>query len=1553
MKVIDHALGVLPQSPVRIADAVKTAGDTMLEQGQSFASEVTACAQSLKTGMQTIAEQMRAIPDLLDPQPILSCCTGVLETAAADLRQLASDAAAIPQRLMAQGAAAQKVVDSAREAVESMSTLLPDLASLVPDFGARMPFFDSLPGRALALAELARRSGAMVEQYGRQLLPLSGELQQLGTLQAGPGAGSAMVQTLLARAEQLQSDAVAQVQALRDTLDGNVGDLDAVMQAATDEVTQAMAGLSELIGQKGDALLAPLQAQIDLVDGINSALDNEVHACDALFVDGCAQLDRLGDILLKPLASARVQVDAVLDQLAAAAATVDGMLAKVRQPLDGLDARVDAISEALRNVVTVIQEEVDKVIQLLDELDVDAENAKIILRALPENFVPVRTMIAQAIALLVDVKSKIPGFVAEANSALNAAGNELDQADFLCTNAIQICTRYMMKAPALMLARTLFVGIKAMMPGVKTAIASARQAAGAAGTQATGLMDQAIALVEALNPLLDQAIAQLQLAIDALLALLEQMQEAMKLVAAAAETIPPLLQEQADQACAAAHSVLDKVRAAAEQCLSQLQSEALMRRLQQELSDLLDRTFQPLEAQISAAAAPLRNVIEQGRAEVGKAAVLAQGSLRTLGQAIATARDLAAQPVQALRDVLQTAQENLDSVSGAAQQQVRLAAGQALSYVDQAADAISSLNFRAVAGQIAPFASYHDDFSATFEQVKADLQRAGDVVDVVNHWQVEATQTASDLLNRVTDTAGGALDSLSAVQRASENASSKAQGECDTMLDGESVAAQVQRSFDGMQQDAQSVSAASSGVLEEMSGALDEAKAESETVGAPDPAATEPALAQLQAQADKAIQHANDVKEAELTLAAQIAATEKDVGAAAEDATARTTALKDQAQAGIRGVLAQVEAVQARVNVARSEAIKAEAIVDAEVVKFGGTSWKANAEESGVAAAGAGAAAAAGAGATGAAGAGAAAAAGAGAAAAADAAAAVAGDSAAGGAAGNGSAAGADVTASADSAASDANASGTAAVDANAGVMVDNGAAQGAAAAGGAEGNDSAVAADAAGGAASDVNGSERAATTRDSTNEAPGSVATTRDSTNEAPGSVGTAEANADAGSTTENGAAVAVPTADTATAAGRQATQTSQADADLRNTAEAISPVNDAERLQASETEMAASDAAQALSNADGQRDLDADAVRGSDVDSLVASDANADTSAQGGGAQSTEVKDDSPTGANKTLAEVEAARVKRDIARTLAINAKAIADAEMAEAAGVLAGAAIAAPVLAAIPADATAAGGLAGDGVAMDGAAVDAAIDPTASDSAASQKGMPDTASDGAGDGAAEAGGAETDANGSAAAQAGATSVKQGVGVPGGAAGGTATGDNASQSTVPAQANPDTAARTTSDSAPVQHAMPDIAPSGASASFAGTDAAAAGAPSAGVSSDSAVGAATDASGGATAQAAAHAPANCADGGALVLQVAGGGGASQNAATDRIGAERSAVTRAGNAKAPSSNQAMQAHVDNQMVGAESTVAALRKALNAAKLAGDEVAAEALADQLARIVI
>src|SRR5471032_2473048 len=178
MKVIDHSIEVLPQCPVNIAKAVQKAADTIVDQGKIFATEVTATATSLNKDLQKVAEQMKAIPDLFNPQPIIDCCTGVL----------------------AQTAGVQKVIASANGAVEAMSTLMPELSGLVPDFGAQMTFFNSLPGRGQALAELAKRTGVMVEQYGRDLLPLSKQLQQLATMQGGPGAGNDAMKAVLARA---------------------------------------------------------------------------------------------------------------------------------------------------------------------------------------------------------------------------------------------------------------------------------------------------------------------------------------------------------------------------------------------------------------------------------------------------------------------------------------------------------------------------------------------------------------------------------------------------------------------------------------------------------------------------------------------------------------------------------------------------------------------------------------------------------------------------------------------------------------------------------------------------------------------------------------------------------------------------------------------------------------------------------------------------------------------------------------------------------------------------------------------------------------------------------------------------------------------------------------------------------------------------------------------------------------------------------------------------------------------------------------------------------
>ncbi|MBC7503276.1 MAG: hypothetical protein H7315_22690, partial [Herminiimonas sp.] len=933
MKVIEKSLQTLPQSALRIAAAMETAATTVVEQGRTFAAEVTACATSLSADMKAIADQMAAIPALLDPAPILACCTEVLETAASDLRRLATDAAAIPQRLVAQTASVQQVVDQAAAAAKALCDLLPTLAELVPDFSPQLSFFNSLPARGNALAGQAMRSSALFEQYGSQLLPLSAQVAQLGVSGAASGAASQLLQS---QALALQHDSLAQVALLRGTLQGDAADLESGVVDASAKVSQTILAVANLVRQKGDQLMAPLQAQIALVDQVKDALRDEAAACDALFDDGMAQLDRLGDILLKPVAAARAQVDAVIDQLAAAAASVDAMVRKALTPLDALERRVEAITQALEDAVGVVGEEVTQVQVLLAELDTEADDAKASLMTLPENFVPVRTKIAEAVALLVEIQGRIPGFVAEANRALDAAAAELDQAEVLCNHAIEICTLYMMKAPPLMLARMLFVGVKAMIPGVKGAIASARQAVKTAGTQASGLMDQAIALVQALNPLLDQAIAKVQVAIDALVDLLEQLQTALHQVSDAAGAIPPALLQQIKTASTALHAVLDKVRAAADECLAQLQCEALVRRLQQQLRDLLDRTFDPLDAKIREASGPLRQALQQGREGVAQAAELAQEGLRGLGQVLSDTEEAARQPMTQLADTVASWEPGMTSMGSTAQQKISQAAAQALSLVDQVAQKIAGLNIGALAMPAGAVAML-DGVSAAFSQVQSDASSAADKRASIDSWVADArqvvAQAAASIDNAVTEVGQG----IAEIRSASDRTSADAQAASDSMSDDASVAAQVEASFDGMKQEAQAVADSANAALDEMSGSLEEARAQSETVVDSYAPVSQQALANAQAQFDGATDIAEETKKSEQALADEIAAAEQNVGAASRDAGTQTTDLKDTAQAGIDKTLEDIKSVQAQVEAARTDVIAAEAIVDAEVVKYGGT----------------------------------------------------------------------------------------------------------------------------------------------------------------------------------------------------------------------------------------------------------------------------------------------------------------------------------------------------------------------------------------------------------------------------------------------------------------------------------------------------------------------------------------------------------------------------------------------------------------------------------------
>lgn len=932
MKVIDRSLEILPQSAARIASSMETAAATVAEQGKAFANDVAGCALSLKTDVETIAGQLAAIPPMIDPAPVLECCTEALKLAANDLRRLGSDAGAIPTRLLEQVATVQQVVDQAVSTAKSLPGAIPALSSLVPDFGAQLAFFQGLPARGDELAGQARRTVELFEHYGRQLIPLS---QQLAQLPAQGDAGVQMRQVLTAQASALKSDSLAQVGSLRGMLQAGARDLNEGVDGASSAALKTIGGAADLLRKTGSDLLAPLQAQIEFVERMQGAFSQEATACDALFDDCAAQLGRVGDIVFKPMTEARLRVDAVIDQLKAAAANVDAMLKKTLQPIDALEVRADTIKQALDDVVSVVGEEVRQIQGLLAELDADAEKAKAALLALPENFTPVRASIAEAVAMLEEIKGRIPLFVAQANRALDGAAAELDQADGLCNSAIEICTRHMMKAPPLMAARTLFVGVKSMIPGVKTAIAAARKSVEAAGTNASGLLTRGIATVEALNPLLDQAIAAFQASIDALVALLVKLQAALQQVTDTLGAIPPELSIQLENAASAMHQVLDKVHAAVEQCLAKLQCEALVQRMQQELSALLDRTVATVDQKIKDGSAPLHGALQQGREAVGKAAALAQESLRTLHSALTGAKAQAQKPILQLGEMMASWQAKISGLSSGAKLQIAQAEAKLLAGTDHVAQKIAGLTID-IPNLPAEVLSAVGTFPAIRSSIGAVADGGG--ARSLQDWRTEAERIQALIESGIDNASAQASQGLAQVRAASDNLRADARDACETAGELEAAVLEIDEAMTRMKHEVQATADSAAAARDDMAASLQEAGNDAEGVVADYASASERLMEGAEAEFDSATSAANEAKDAERELAVELASAGTGVEQASQEAAAETEALKNEAQAGIDAALADVQGVQAQVEAARSDAINAEAIVDAEVVKHGGES---------------------------------------------------------------------------------------------------------------------------------------------------------------------------------------------------------------------------------------------------------------------------------------------------------------------------------------------------------------------------------------------------------------------------------------------------------------------------------------------------------------------------------------------------------------------------------------------------------------------------------------
>lgn len=963
MKVIERSVQLLPESASRVANAVQAAAGEVSQQGRGFAATVASTATGLQEGLGAVASRMGTLPGLLNPAPVVASCTDVLAQASRDVRELASSAAAVPSRLGGQATAVEPVLAQTRQAAAAVLDLPQSLAGLAPDLREPIAFVTSLPSRAQALGAQAAQALELLKVHGQQLRTLADSLAALQSRpQDAPAAAEAAKTALQAQARDLHGQTLEQLQALRRQVAAGVADLQGSLNTVQTQASASLTGAGPLLRSRAQTMVAPLLGATQLVSDVRTALAEEAQACDALLDECLARLQALVQRLREPAAVARAKADAVADQLAQAGADIEALLKNALAPLDSLGQATTRCTDAMQAAVQVTSEEIKNVQSLLGELVAEAEAVKPRLQTLPAQFEPVRTHIAQASALLLEIKGSIPAFVAQADRALSSAASELDQAEQMCNRAIEVCTRYMMKVPPLMLARTLFVGVKAMVPGVKGSIAQARQAVQTAGQTSTGVLDKALGLVRALEPLLDQALAKLQTAINQLLTLIARLQDATQAAAKALDAVPPPLAAGVDKASTAVQQVLAQVRAQADACVARLQCEVLVRRLQSQFSDLLDRTLAPIWAQLDTANAPVENAVSRAKVGLADAAAALDSPLQALASQLQTAHAQALQPLDALEQLLAQTDQRWAALSDAARSKVDAAAEQAMNLLDQAIVRLggqpstpSSAGADEVLAKAAELEAQADaaglsegapqPLLSRFEGVMAEADDLSDAMansgssapGSLAGWaaEAEAAQAVwSDDLTQADEDASRAnaalLEKAEAAAQEVEVAVPPARTEplADEMESGlQEVQAQAQAGVDEAQ-------AALDALQTELESARD--LADSATAGFAESAAeAEAACASQWAEAEQA---ARQAQQAEADLQVEIATAQATVDAAASEAAAETQSLKDEAQAELDAAAQSVNDVQSQVQAARSDVIQAEAIVDAEVVKAGGES---------------------------------------------------------------------------------------------------------------------------------------------------------------------------------------------------------------------------------------------------------------------------------------------------------------------------------------------------------------------------------------------------------------------------------------------------------------------------------------------------------------------------------------------------------------------------------------------------------------------------------------
>ena len=627
MKLITQSLTTITEGSVKIEQALGEAATEIAAQVSDLPSKVADLLADMAKDFQAIAVKLTEIPGLLNPQPIVAPLPGKISDTFAQIKSICTDAAQIPSTLAAQMADIQPISDAVSNSISALVDLPEQLLSLVPSVPDKLKPLAELAGLAEAALKRAEGSQTMAADFMTQVTPLTVELKSVSlALQKleQNGVNSALITSPLRdRESDLKSqigDQFAQLQqqllALKDQLMGDVTDMRDLVSGVEADLMSVLTQAKEQVQSVVTECLSPLLAGKGQVIAFQEKVGEEADHCNDLFDQAHESMVKLVDELKAVIDSVRSSLDEVGTVLNQSGQDTQLLVDRSLEPIDVLQETANACMDAIDHAVAVVGEQVDAVKLTLDDISLEAENTKSSLQELPQKFEPVREFISTAAGEIESIQSQVAGFVEQGLGALSAVSSHLDQADALCDTAIDVCTKHMAIAPPLAIAKSLYLGVKASIPALQSSIESAESLVKKAGKTANDLMDQAQALVLALNPVLDLVLEKLQDAIDALVGLLTQLQQGIVAAKSALDALFEKLVASVDDMREQMNALLETVKDQAQEFISKIKIQETVDGLVQKLHEFSEPLLASAEEKLDESTGSVAGFVKSAQDQI-------------------------------------------------------------------------------------------------------------------------------------------------------------------------------------------------------------------------------------------------------------------------------------------------------------------------------------------------------------------------------------------------------------------------------------------------------------------------------------------------------------------------------------------------------------------------------------------------------------------------------------------------------------------------------------------------------------------------------------------------------------------------------------------------------------------------------------------------------------------------------------------------------------------------------------------------------------------------